>query len=122
MKKLYLLVFCFGLQLSCTHQVHEQRRGRDLASVSTPVGCHAVVEPLIQSDIGPKVYRMTDFPELALDSAQFDDALLKVIRLNREPAMQEQSRIIFGLLKKMHPEEESAELIARYQRHFTDCH
>jgi hypothetical protein len=121
MKAVINLLIFSAIFTSCAHQKPSDEKGRQLASASSSAGCMQLVETLVEQNRISKTYKISDFEHLALETDQFDESMIKVIRLNREPAMQEQSRIIFGLLKKLHPEEDSAELITRYQRHFSHC-
>lgn len=115
-----LLIFSTFL-FSCSHTKQPSQPQRQLASVSASAGCAADIEPLLSSSSPSKIYQLDELSHLELDTKNFEEPIIKVIDLNREPALKEQSSIIFGLLKKLHPEEDSSELIARYRRHFTRC-
>lgn len=116
-----IILFLSAFLLSCSHTKQQSQPQRQLASVSVSAGCAVEMEPLLTSSPPSKIYQLDELSHLELDTQNFEESISKVIDLNREPAMKEQSSIIFGLLKKLHPEEDSSELIARYQRYFTHC-
>lgn len=121
MKVVFLILILSVFGLSCSHQVDIDRSDRRPASALQEGGCVQSIEPILSFSVPSKMYKFEDFTQYDLEMKNFDDEINSVIDLNREPAMKEQSRIIFGLLKKLHPEEAPAELIARYQRQFSSC-
>lgn len=122
MKNLSSLLFLSVFFLSCSHR--ETRGDLTLRAPSSQAvlgSCLESAGPLVESTVVPKAYKTSDFPKIFDSEMTFDAEILSVVESNSAPELQEQSLVIFGLLKKLHPEEGTVELIARYKSHFSYC-